>query len=151
MSRTKKILFAILIILVCIQFIRPARNQSGQVLATDVSNVVPLPGEVQAIFEAACYDCHSNNTRYPWYHNVQPIAWMLNNHIQRGKKELNLSEFGSYSSRRRESKLKSIASQVRDGEMPLTSYSLMHKDARLTKDQKALLINWAQKTIETLK
>lgn len=150
MSRVKKILLAILIVFVLIQFIQPARNKSGQVLSTNMATMYKMPDTVQAVLKAACYDCHSNNTNYPWYTYVQPIGWMLANHIRSGKEELNFSEFGSYTARRQRSKLKAIANQVKDGDMPLYSYTIMHKDARLTREQKQLIIDWAQKTKDNL-
>lgn len=150
MSLVKKISLAILIVLIAIQFIQPARNRSGQLLTTDMATMYKIPDSVQAVLKAACYDCHSNNTNYPWYTYVQPVGWMLANHIKNGKKELNFSEFGSYSVRRQRSKLKSIATQVNDGDMPLNSYTIMHKNARLTSEQKQLIINWAQKTKDSL-
>ena len=133
MSRIKKILLSILVVLIIIQFIQPARNKSEQLLATDITKIYNVPDSVQNVLKTACYDCHSNNTNYPWYAYVQPIGWMLNNHIQNGKKDLNFSDFGSYSLRRQQSKLKSIASQINDGEMPLSSYTWMHKMHALLK------------------
>lgn len=150
MGRRKKVLIAILFVLIIIQFIRPGRNQNGKVLATDIANTHDVPQDVLVIFQSACYDCHSNNTRYPWYDKVQPFAWLLNMHIKKGKADLNFSDFGSYSARRQQSKFKSIASQVEDGEMPLASYKLMHKDARLTSEEKTLIINWAKQASEIL-
>ena len=150
MNRVNKILLAILIVLIVIQFIQPARNKSGQVLATDMAAMYKMPDTVQAILKTACYDCHSNNTNYPWYTYVQPVGWMLANHIRNGKEELNFSEFGSYTARRQRSKLKAIANQVKDGDMPLYSYTIMHKSARLTEEQKQLIIEWVQKTKDGL-
>lgn len=150
MNRVKKILLAILIVLIVIQVIQPARNKSGQVLATNMMTMYKMPDTVQAVLKAACYDCHSNNTNYPWYTYVQPVGWMLANHIRHGKEELNFNEFGSYTARRQQSKLKAIANQIKDGDMPLYSYTIMHKNARLTKEQKQLIIEWAQKTKDSL-
>lgn len=147
MSRTKKILLGVLVLLIVIQFIRPARNINGQVLATDISKLYNIPQNVQASLKTACYDCHSNNTRYPWYMNIQPVGWYLAWHVDEGKDELNFSEFGSYSSRKQAGKLKSIANTVRDDEMPLSSYTLIHKDAKLTTEQKAQIIDWAKTAI----
>jgi len=144
MSWIKKILLVLLIVFFAIQFIQPARNKSVQVLPTDISKTIPVPENVKMILQTACYDCHSNNTNYPWYTYVQPVGWILNNHIINGKKELNFSEFGSYATRRQQSKLKSIADQARDNEMPLHSYTLMHKSARLSKEEKSIIINWTQ-------
>lgn len=143
MSLMKKIGLAVLILLIGIQLIQPPRNSSGQVPETDISKTVFIPGNVKSLLQTACNDCHSNNTNYPWYANIQPMGWLLANHIKDGKAELNLNEFGSYSQRRQQSKLKSIASQVKDDEMPLASYAFLHKNARLTKEQKALIIDWA--------
>jgi hypothetical protein len=150
MNRIKKILLSILVVFIAIQFIQPARNKNGGVLATNISKMISIPDSVQVVLKNACYDCHSNNTNYPWYSYVQPMGWMLNNHIRNGKKELNFSDFGSYSARRQQSKLKSIASQIRDSEMPLSSYTWVHKTARLTKEEKALIINWVQQSIDSL-
>lgn len=86
MSRFKKILTALAILFTVIQFIQPARNINGQVLATDITKVATVPDSVQMILKKACYDCHSNNTKYPFYAYIQPIGWLLNNHIVEGKK-----------------------------------------------------------------
>lgn len=150
MNLVKKIVLAILIAIVMIQFIQPAQNKSEQVLPTDLAAVYKMPDTVQAVLKAACYDCHSNNTNYPWYTYVQPVGWMLASHIQKGKGNLNFSEFGSYTARRQRSKLKAIANQVKDGDMPLYSYTIMHKEARLATEQKQLIIEWAQKTKDSL-
>jgi hypothetical protein len=80
---------------------------------------------------------------------VQPVGWILNNHIDDGKKELNFSEFGSYATRRQQSKLKSIADQIKDNEMPQYLYTIMHKKARLSKEEKSIIINWTQKASDS--
>ena len=143
MNRLTKIFWALLILFIAIQFVQPARNKSGQVLATDMIKIYSVPDAVRAIFRTACYDCHSNNTRYPWYSNVQPAGWILASHIKNGRSALNFSEFGSYSRRKQTSKLKAITNSLNDGTMPLKSYRLIHRDARLSKDEKTLIINWA--------
>lgn len=150
MSRFKKIAWAIAIGLIAIQFIQPARNASGQVLETDISKAVSIPDSVQMILKRACYDCHSNNTIYPFYAYIQPIGWLLNSHIEEGKSQLNFSNFGSLPKRRQASKLKSIANQIKDGAMPLPAYAMLHKNAVLGKTDKDLIINWANNTKDTL-
>lgn len=150
MSRKRKILLAILTVLIVIQFIQPARNENGQALPKDISRTISIPSNVQLVLQTACYDCHSNNTNYPWYANIQPMGWLLSSHIKDGKAELNFNEFGSYSQRRQQSKLKSIASQVKDDEMPLASYMMLHKKAKLTKEQKGLIIDWALQAKDSL-
>lgn len=146
----KRIGIGLLLVAVGIQFIRPARNESGQVLPTDITHVVVVPPAVELVLKVACYDCHSNNTSYPWYINVQPAAWFMEHHVQEGKRALNFSDFGSYSRRRQAGKFKSIASQVRDGEMPIASYTRMHPDARLSKEQQDLVIEWARRSADSL-
>ena len=150
MSRVKKILLVLLIVIIAIQFIQPAGNESGQVLPTDIAKVYNIPDQVQTVLKNACYDCHSNNTNYPWYANIQPVGWMLARHIKNGKAELNFNEFGSYSIRKQKNKLNSIANSLKDGTMPLSSYTLIHKNARLTKDENALIINWANNAMDSL-
>lgn len=146
----KKILLALLIVFITIQFIRPARNSSGQVLPTDITKTISVPDKVLGIFQNACYDCHSNNTRYPWYVNVQPVAWMLASHIKNGKENLNFSDFGSYSPRKQANKLRAIAKTLDEGTMPLSSYTIMHSDAKLSKETRDLISAWASKTRDSL-
>ena len=150
MSRIKKTLLVALIVFIAIQFVRPARNESGQPSPADISKIYPVPAIVHAILKTSCYDCHSNNTNYPWYSNVQPVGWWLASHIKEGKAELNFSEFGQYSIRRQRSKLFAIAKSIEDGTMPLPSYTLVHSNSRLTAHEKATLINWANKAKDRL-
>ncbi len=146
----KKILVGAFVVFILIQFIRPARNISSQLLPSDISNVVPLPDSVKSLLYTACYDCHSNNTHYPWYANLQPMGWLLADHIKDGKAELNFDEFGSYSKRRQLSKLKAIAGSVKDGSMPIASYTWMHRDAKLLAENNASIIDWAVRTRDSL-
>lgn len=146
----KKIILIVLVVLIAIQFIQPAHNTSNQVLATDITKIYRVPDSVQSLLKTACYDCHSNNTMYPWYSRIQPGAWFMANHVKNGKADLNFSEFGSYSLRKQHHKLKSIADEVEEGDMPVASYKLLHANARLTKDEQLLLINWARKMQDTL-
>lgn len=146
----KKIFLVLIIILIGIQFIRPVRNQSEQVLSTDITKTFTVPDTILNILKTSCYDCHSNNTNYPFYTNIQPIGWMMDRHIKNGKDKLNFSEFGGYTQRRQISKLSSIISQIEDDNMPLSSYTIMHKDAILTKENKALIMDWLNKTKDNL-
>ena len=146
----KRILIVLLIVFIAIQFIRPTRNVSIQVLPTDISKLVRVPDSVQVLLNNACYDCHSNNTHYPWYVNIQPMGWLMANHIKQGKSVLNFSEFGNYSARKKLSKLTGIANSIKDNIMPLSSYKWMHKNARISKDEKAMIINWVQQSKDSL-
>ncbi len=147
MKLFKRIGYVLLIILVGIQFIPARSNQSSEMLSTEFVNVYEVPENVQQILLNSCYNCHSNNTNYPWYSYVQPIGLLLENHIYKAKAELNLSEFGDYSVRKQRSKLKSMISQIEKGEMPMTSYTFIHREARLPPEDKNELIDY----LKTLK
>lgn len=150
MSWVKKILLGLLVLLIFIQFWHPARNKSEQAMPNDITKTVAVPNEVQGILEKSCYNCHSNNTDYPWYAYVQPLHWYLDDHIEKGKAELNFNEFNSYSSRRQMNKLRAIGSSLKEGTMPLPSYTLLHSNAILSKKEKALLMSWLEKAKENL-
>lgn len=150
MNVNQKILSAAVIIFLALQFIQPDHNKSDRVLPTDISKMVSITDSVKDLIKNACYDCHSNNTNYPWYSYIQPAGWLMAYDIKRAKNELNFSEFGSYSQRRQLSKLEGIANSIKEGIMPLWSYKMMHKNAQLSANEKALLINWAQQTIDSL-
>ena len=150
MGRVQKGLLFLLGVLVLIQFIRPARNTSGQAYPADISQIYPMQENVQGILKTSCYDCHSNNTDYPWYANVQPGGWWLTSHIRKGKEELNFNEFGNYSSRKKQSKLKAISNSIKDGTMPISSYTLIHRNARLSGTEQELILNWIEKTKDSL-
>lgn len=125
-----------------LQFIPRTYNQSDKLLETDITRTFEVPNDIQNILKTSCYDCHSNNTKYPWYNRIQPAAWFLEGHITEAKAELNFSEFGSYSGRRQKSKFKSILSQIESDEMPLPSYIYIHWDAKLSEQEKNRLEDW---------
>ncbi|MBV8251565.1 MAG: heme-binding domain-containing protein [Chitinophaga sp.] len=142
MKKIKIILLVLLVALVVIQFIRPAPNESNQVYTKDFMHTYQVPQEISTILKQACYDCHSNNTRYPWYDKIQPVAWYLDHHIREAKKDLNFDEFGTYPAKRQERKLARIQSMVHMKKMPLPSYTWLHPDARLTTAQRDTIANW---------
>lgn len=142
MKTLKTSLLIALIIFAGIQFIPTERNISGTVPETDFIKMYKPPENVANILQNACYDCHSNNTAYPWYNKVQPVSWFLEGHINEAKEHLNFNEFGELSDRKMRSRIKSIASQIKDDEMPLLSYKLLHQEARLDPETRALLIEY---------
>ena len=150
MKLKKKIGFVLLIGFIAIQFIQPAHNKTDKVLPTDITNTVVVTNQVLNILQNSCYDCHSNNTRYPWYSFIQPGAWLMASHIRRGKVMLNFNQFGDLSNRKQQSKLQGIVNQIKDNEMPLSSFTLLHRNAILTAEQKAILINWATSAKDSL-
>ena len=150
MRLIKKIVLALSIVFIAIQFIQPAHNMSGQALPTDFVKMYQLSANLEGILQNACYDCHSNNTSYPWYSNIQPMAWLIASHIKNGKAKLNFSDFGSNRYRKQISKLKEIANQIKDDEMPIASYRALHKKANLTKEEKVLIIDLMNKKADSL-
>lgn len=139
----------LLVLFFLIQFIRPKKNTGTVSGNTTMSSIYQVPPAVADIFGVSCYDCHSNHTRYPWYAELQPIGWLLDKHVREGKRELNFSEFAAYSERRKISKLKAIAAQVKDEEMPLGSYKWMHAAAKLTATEKQQIIQWVDTIVES--
>ncbi len=137
--------------LIVIQFFRPEKNKQEGEAVNHISKAFAIPDDVTIILKKACYDCHSNNTRYPWYANIQPVAWWLASHINDAKKELNLSEFANYNLRRQYRKMEEVIDEVKEGKMPLNSYTWIHKDAKLTEDEKAKITGWAQSVMDTMK
>ncbi|HYE53931.1 MAG TPA: heme-binding domain-containing protein [Chitinophagaceae bacterium] len=140
----KKILLVLVAIIVIIQFIRPSRNISNEVSANDITSLYNVPPDVQHVLKVSCNDCHSNNTHYPWYTNIQPIGWWMQFHVDGGKYHLNFSSFGTYDKERQHHKMEEVIEQVKGGHMPLNSYLWMHDEAKLSQQQKDLLITWAQ-------
>lgn len=128
--------------LVVIQFFQTDKNESYTTPETDFVLVNKVPSEIENQLMQSCYDCHSNNTVYPWYSKIQPAAWFLEDHIKEGKAELNFNEWDNYSDRRKKSKLRSIIKQIENGEMPLDSYTLIHRDAIFSKEEKETVLNY---------
>ena len=144
MSRIKIGVVVLLVILAAIQFVQPPRNQSVQVSTAGIATVINVPDHLQTVLQNSCYDCHSNNTRYPWYAVLQPGAWLIASHIEEGKAELNFDEFGNYSKRRQLSKLKAIQGSIEDESMPLPSYTFIHRGSILSETDQKLLKDWLE-------
>lgn len=147
----KIVLLVFAVLLVGAQFVRPAKNLApGAPGPDDLTVLRPPSAEVKAILERACYDCHSNHTRYPWYAEIQPLGWWLADHVKEGKAHLNFSTFGTYPAKRQTRKLEELIEEVEGGNMPLGSYKLTHTDARLTPAEIKALTDWAASVRENL-
>lgn len=131
--------------LILLQLIPKAHNNTGNRSENNSLEAFHrLPESVKSILQKSCYDCHSNTTNYPWYTNIQPLSIWINHHIEEGKEELNFSEFGTYATRRKHHKLEEIIEQIEENEMPLTSYTLIHHNAKLSAKDKEIVISWAK-------
>lgn len=150
MKRWQKVLIIILVVVIIIQFIHPSHNISNAAQPNNITKVYATSDNVQNILAKACYDCHSNNTRYPWYAKIQPVDWWLTDHVEEGKRHLNFDEFAAYKPSRQYHSMKESVDEVKNGDMPLGSYTLIHSDAKLTDAQKQAFINWCQSIRTTL-
>jgi hypothetical protein len=139
----KKILLFLLAALVIIQFIHPKPNKSKIDQPNYIGKTFSVPDDVKSILVKACNDCHSNNTAYPWYCNFQPVDWWTTKHINEGKKHLNFDEYTNRSLRFQYKKMEEVIDEVKDGGMPLNSYTWIHKDAKLTTEEKTKITDWA--------
>lgn len=142
----KKILLAIGVILIIIQFIKPEKNIALGAQPNAISTKYTVPDTVNQLLSVACKDCHSNNTVYPWYSNIQPVAWWLDDHVKEGKRKFNLDEFTTYTLKRQDHKLEELIESQEDHWMPLDSYTWIHRDAALTDAQRKVLVDWANAT-----
>lgn len=148
----KKILLVGFILFLLIQIYQPARNiDKGQAQSAGFASFYNAPKEIQNILQNSCYDCHSNNTSYPAYSYIQPARYLMEKHIKEGKEELNFNEWTNYSARKQRNKLNGIIEQIEDDKMPLDSYTLLHKNAKLSDQQKAEMVNWLSVIQKTTK
>lgn len=132
----KKILYAIIVLLVAIQFVPVTRDNPPADQPLEVS------GKEKELLKNACYDCHSNETVWPWYSYVAPISWVVAGHTHNGRKEINFSEWGKYEEGKKDHKLEESIEEVEEGKMPIPGYSVMHEKAELTKEDRDILINF---------
>jgi hypothetical protein len=131
------------------QLIRPAKNISGDETSS-IHKKFALPADVKATLEVACNDCHSNTTVYPWYAEVQPVAWWLQNHVKDGKRHLNLSTLGAKPAYLQNHKMEELQEMIEKGEMPLNSYTWVHGNAVLSEAQKSAIIAWSKTVRDSL-
>jgi len=142
MNRTLvgRALIALALVFVLAQFVPVDRANPP------VGAEVAAPAEVRAILRRACYDCHSNETVWPWYGRVAPVSWLLERDVREGRKEVDFSVFGQYAEKRRQRKWVEIPQQVEKDEMPPWFYTAIHPDARLSEADRQTLIRWARES-----
>ena len=146
----RKILLVLLVALIAIQFIHPARNKAVGAQPNFIGNKYPIPEDVKGILAKACFDCHSNNTRYPWYSKIQPVDWWLTDHIKEGKANFNFDEFLAKTLRYQYNKIHDVAELTEKHEMPLNSYLWIHKVAKLNEEETKKVISWANDVQDSL-
>lgn len=151
MKWTKRIILILLLLIVIIQFFPGEKLPVTANNPGDIHEELLVGDNVSSILRSACYDCHSNETTYPWYSNVAPFSWIILHDIEEGRHELNFSEWAGYAVDRKHHKLEELIEEVEEGEMPMNIYTVMHQDADLTETQKEELIAWAQAEMKRLK
>lgn len=143
MKIVKKILLVLLVVLVILQFFRPAKNISEEPIATIFEKETQPNKEIAAILENKCYDCHSNNTVYPWYSEVAPISYWIDGHIEEGKEHFNVSQWDTYDLEKKEHKMEELVEEVEEDKMPEGSYTWIH--GSLSEEEKEKIIAWGKK------
>ena len=152
MKKTLKVIVIVLVVaFVIAQFIRPSFTNPPVNTAEMLETSVTVPDNVEEILKRSCNDCHTNTTSYPWYSQISPVSWFLNNHIQEGRGELNFSIWNTYTAKRKDKKLDEICEQVKTGEMPLPSYLWIHRDAALREGDANILCDWANQTRQSIR
>lgn len=142
MKRILKLLgYLVFLALIVMQFFRPEKNNGGYDSFVNFENDTKISDEVLIVLKKNCFDCHTNQTRYPWYAEVAPISYWLNDHIIQGKKHFNMSEWDKYTSKKKDKKMDELIEELKEGEMPLNSYTWIHGD--ISEMDKELLLEWA--------
>ena len=129
--------------LIVVQFIRPDFTNPPVNDAETLEASVQVPENIRAIMKRSCSDCHTNTTVYPWYSQISPVSWWLKNHIDEGRRELNFSVWATYQPKRKAKKLEEVCEQINEKEMPLPSYTWVHRDAILSAEESKVLCDWA--------
>jgi hypothetical protein len=140
----KKVIITIVFLFGVLQLIRPTKNIGNGDLSRSIEMKRPMPADVKVSLQKACYDCHSNTTKYPWYAEIQPLGWYLTNHVREGKQHLNFDEFLNYDANEMDEKMEEVIESQTEGWMPMDSYTLIHKEAILTAAEKNEIIAYAK-------
>ncbi len=141
----KKIFIFLIVIFVVIQFFRIDKTNPKVDPQKDYFTLANPPEEIKTILKTSCYDCHSNETVYPWYSNIAPVSWFLKNHINEGRGHLNFSEWGNYSPGKQKNIMEDCTEAIEENEMPLSTYTLLHSEAKPDESKKTILLDWFNK------
>jgi len=139
---------SVVFLFIVIQFFQPAKNDNPVNLQDDIAFKLAMPAAIKNKITNACYDCHSNKTAYPFYNNFAPVSWMMARHIHKGKEHLNFSEWATYERKQQVKLLAKICDEIKAHEMPLKSYIIMHRNARISKKELEEICNWTEQASE---
>ena len=146
----KWIAIGLVVVFLGMQLVRPARTNPAVDPSQTIEAHTQMTPDVALVLDRSCRDCHTNKTVWPWYTNIAPVSWWLTNHVNEGRGDLNMSEWGRLPRDRQERKLRQMCDEVTDGVMPLSSYLPMHPTARLSEQDKKLLCDWTDEQRERL-
>jgi hypothetical protein len=135
---------------VIIQFLPSGMPENKPDDANSIASGSVITEPVMSRLRTACFDCHSNQTNFPWYSKIAPTSWFLADHIKEGRSHLNFSEWETYNNRKKIKKLEDIVDEVKSGGMPLKSYLIIHKDARLSNEDISSITAWADTTASNI-
>ncbi|RZN80909.1 MAG: cytochrome C [Winogradskyella sp.] len=140
----KKLGLSLFIVFILAQFFGPEKNEGDVATVEAFLAETNPPEDVKIILKSACFDCHSDNTRYPWYNAITPVNYWLNDHIKHGKGHFNVSKWNDYSLKKKDHKFDELIEEVEEKVMPLDSYTWTHRDANLSSEQIKAVITWAK-------
>ncbi len=146
MKIVKIVLLILAIIIVAIQFVPNKLPENKPADEKDIANSAFITQDIMTMLKTSCFDCHSNQTHFPWYAKLAPSSWLLASDINQGRSKLNFSEWESLGKRKQISKLEDIKEEINSGDMPLKSYILIHRNSKLSADQVAALVKWTEET-----
>lgn len=141
-KKLKNILIAVVAVFIIMQLFQINKTNPPVRQEKDLITLTQPPEPIEQILRTACYDCHSHQTTYPWYTNVAPISWWIRHHIDEGREHLNFSVWSEYDADERDHKLEECIEELEEGEMPLSSYTFVHREAQLSDDQRRELADW---------
>lgn len=143
MSKKVKFTIGITVVLVfiTIQFFQPKPNRSG-IVENNIITKENIPENIRTLLSNSCFDCHSDQTRYPWFDRIAPVSWLVAADIRSGKEKLNFSDWGNLDATEKVGKLANIQEELKAGKMPIGSYTFIHRKAKLSKQQVKEMITW---------
>jgi hypothetical protein len=150
MKRLRYILGGFTLLLIAIQFVP---NELPPVTKENTGDIIKsglVSQDVALLLKTSCYSCHSNETEYPWYSYVAPSSWLVVRDVRKGREELNFSNWSDYDMRRMLSKLEDIGTEVGEGNMPMPIYTLIHSSAKLTDEQRQLIVLWSEAAMDSV-
>ena len=143
-KRLRLVGLGLVAVLLVLQFFQPESHNTAVDPAQDMLEVLAPPEPLADLIRKACYDCHSNQTVYPWYNKISPVSWYLYKHIKKGKEDLNFSDYGLLDKADKIGAFADFCDVLDAGSMPLQSYMLIHKNARLSQEERENLCIWSE-------